>query len=65
MESGPAIFSGVVFALFGGALLMWIVTRLRHREPVAHGVNPVASAALAGVAAVLALALGTWCFMRS
>jgi hypothetical protein len=62
MEREPAIFAGVVFALFGGALLVWTVTRLRHREPVAHGVSPVASAALASLAAVAALVLGTWCF---
>jgi hypothetical protein len=64
MESGPAIFAGVVFALFGAGLLVWTAARVRHREPVAHGVNPVASAALASIAAVIALALGTWCFTR-
>ena len=64
MESGPAIFAGVVFALFGGALLVWTVARVRHGEPVAHGVNPVASATLASIASVIALAVGTWCFTR-
>ncbi|WP_210594035.1 hypothetical protein [Streptomyces sp. GESEQ-35] len=64
MESGPAIFAGVVFALFGGGLLVWTAVRVRHREPVAHGVSPVASATLATVAAVIALILGTWCFTR-
>ncbi|KAB1143331.1 hypothetical protein F7R91_26465 [Streptomyces luteolifulvus] len=64
MESGPAIFAGMVFALFGGGLLVWTATRVRHREPVAHGVNPVASAALATLAAVIALALSVWCFTR-
>ncbi|MFI7295242.1 hypothetical protein [Streptomyces sp. NPDC050121] len=64
MESGPAIFAGTVFVLFGGALLMWTGVRVRHREPVAHGVSPVASATLATVAAIVALALGTWCFTR-
>lgn len=62
MERGPAIFAGLVFALFGGGLLAWTATRVRHREPVAHGVNPVASATLAGLAAVIALAVGAWCF---
>ncbi|WP_371669985.1 hypothetical protein OG985_21505 [Streptomyces sp. NBC_00289] len=56
MESGPAIFAGVVFALFGGGLLVWIAARVRHREPVAHGVSPVASATVATLAAVIALA---------
>ncbi|GAA3801411.1 hypothetical protein GCM10022403_039630 [Streptomyces coacervatus] len=64
MESGPAIFAGMVFALFGGALLMWTVVRVRHGEPVAHGVNPVASATLASLASVIMLVLGTWCFTR-
>ncbi|MFG2461029.1 hypothetical protein ACGFWE_28765 [Streptomyces sp. NPDC048523] len=61
MESGPAIFTGMVFALFGGGLLVWTAARVRHREPVAHGVSPVASAALATLAALIALALGAWC----
>ncbi|MFG2789919.1 hypothetical protein [Streptomyces sp. NPDC048419] len=64
MESGPAIFAGVVFALFGGALVVWTVSRVRHGEPVAHGVSPVASATLASVASVIALVLGVWCFSR-
>ncbi|WP_406458417.1 hypothetical protein OH768_28935 [Streptomyces sp. NBC_01622] len=64
MESGPAIFTGLVFALFGGALLLWTAVRVRHREPVAQGVNQVASATLAGVVALAALLLGTWCFLH-
>ncbi|MFF0161815.1 hypothetical protein ACFYRY_30390 [Streptomyces sp. NPDC005263] len=64
MESGPAIFVGVVFALFGGGLLVWTATRVRRREPVAHGVSPVASVTLASVVGLLALALGTWCFTQ-
>ncbi|WP_327402332.1 hypothetical protein OG194_20825 [Streptomyces sp. NBC_01288] len=64
MESGPAIFAGSVFALFGAALLLWTVARVRHREPVAQGVSPVASATLASLAAVVALLLGTWCFLH-
>ncbi|MGN5379649.1 hypothetical protein BIV25_17260 [Streptomyces sp. MUSC 14] len=64
MESGPAIFAGVVFALFGGALLAWTGTRARRGEPVAHGVNRVASATLASVAGTVALALGVYCLTR-
>ncbi|GAB7103403.1 hypothetical protein JCM4814A_17170 [Streptomyces phaeofaciens JCM 4814] len=64
MESGPAIFAGMVFALFGGALLVWTAVRVRQREPVAQGVSPVASVTLATLAGVVALALGTWCFTR-
>jgi hypothetical protein len=62
MESGPAIFAGTVFALFGGVLLLWTVVRVRLGEPVAQGVNQVASAVLAVTAAALALGLGAWCF---
>ncbi|MEU2714593.1 hypothetical protein [Streptomyces sp. NPDC007205] len=61
MESGPEIFTGMVFALFGSAVLAWTGTRLRRREPVAHGVNPIASAALASVAGTGALVLGVYC----
>ncbi|MFE2047798.1 hypothetical protein [Streptomyces sp. NPDC059459] len=64
MESGPAIFAGMVFALFGAGLLTWTATRVRHGRPVAHGVSPVASAALASVAGVIALTLGAWCLTR-
>ncbi|MYS93828.1 MULTISPECIES: hypothetical protein [Streptomyces] len=64
MESEPAIFAGAVFSLFGGGLLVWTVTRVRQHRPVAQGVSPVASATLASVAAVLALAAGIWCFGR-
>ncbi|MER5403584.1 hypothetical protein [Streptomyces sp. NPDC002769] len=64
MESGPAIFVGTVFALFGGALLAWTVVRLRQGEPIAVRVNRVASATVASVAGAGALALGMWCFTR-
>ncbi|MGW5130941.1 hypothetical protein [Streptomyces sp. NPDC004135] len=64
MESEPAIFAGAVFSLFGGGLLAWTVTRVRRQLPVAQGARPVASATVASVVAVLALAVGTWCFTR-
>ncbi|GGT80315.1 hypothetical protein ACH4HG_40095 [Streptomyces coeruleorubidus] len=64
MESEPAIFAGAVFSLFGGGLLAWTVTRVRRHQPVAQGVSPAASATLASVVALLALAAGTWCFTR-
>ncbi|MFD5539033.1 hypothetical protein ACFWIJ_14650 [Streptomyces sp. NPDC127079] len=64
MESGPAIFAGVVFALFGGALLAWTGTRVRRGEPVAQGVGQGASATLASLVAVVALALGAYCLTR-
>ena len=65
MERGPAIFAGVVFALFGGGLMTWTVVRVAHRQPVAQGVRPVTSATLAALFAAGALALGVWCFLRS
>ncbi|GGW45240.1 MULTISPECIES: hypothetical protein [Streptomyces] len=64
MESGPAIFVGMMFALFGGGLLVWTAVRVRQRQPVADGVSPVASATVATLAAVAALAVGAWCFTR-
>ncbi|MET8246708.1 hypothetical protein ABZV31_21185 [Streptomyces sp. NPDC005202] len=62
MEIGSAIFTGTVFALFGAALLVWTAVRVRHREPVALGVNRIASATVASLAAMAALTLGAWCF---
>ncbi|MFF3910923.1 hypothetical protein ACFYZJ_34375 [Streptomyces sp. NPDC001848] len=64
MESAPAIITGAVFVLFGGGLLTWTATRLYRGEPVTDGVSRIASAALAGLAAVAALTAGTWCFFR-
>ncbi|MET9493538.1 hypothetical protein [Streptomyces sp. NPDC006552] len=62
MESAPAVFAGTVFALFGAGLVVWTGARTAHREPVAHGARPVASAVAAGVAGLVCLALGAWCF---
>ncbi|MFE0511402.1 hypothetical protein [Streptomyces sp. NPDC058964] len=64
MESGPAIFAGLVFALFGGAVMVWTATRARHREPIAHGVNQVASVTLAGLASVVSMGLAVYCLTR-
>ncbi|MFD5895756.1 MULTISPECIES: hypothetical protein [unclassified Streptomyces] len=64
MESGPAIFAGAAFALFGAALLVWTGARVLHRAPVAHGVSPATSITLAATAGVSFLALGVWCFGR-
>jgi hypothetical protein len=64
MESGPAIFAGMVFCLFGGGLLVWTVTRSRQHRPVAQDVSPIASVTVAGLVAVISLALGTWCLTR-
>ncbi|MFB0616072.1 hypothetical protein [Streptomyces sp. AGS-58] len=64
MESGPAIFAGVVFALFGAGLLAWTGARLRDREPVAEGVSRVASATVAIMGGTVSLALGVYCLAR-
>ncbi|MFE7132787.1 hypothetical protein ACFVIM_18215 [Streptomyces sp. NPDC057638] len=64
MESGPAIFAGVAFALFGAGLLLWTGVRLRHGAPVAHGVSATAAATVTSVCGVLCLALGVWCLGR-
>lgn len=64
MESGPAIFAGTAFALFGGALLLWTGARVLHRAPVAHGVRPAVSLTAATLSGMVFLALGVWCFSR-
>lgn len=64
MESGPAIFAGTAFTLFGAGLLLWTGARLRHRAPVAHGVSPATATALATFFGAAFLALGVWCFGR-
>ncbi|WP_190176513.1 hypothetical protein [Streptomyces naganishii] len=64
MESGPAIFTGTVFALFGTALLGWTTARTWRREPVATGAHRAMSVTVASVAALTALALGAWCLTR-
>ncbi|MFF4248216.1 hypothetical protein ACFYY2_27640 [Streptomyces sp. NPDC001822] len=64
MESTAAFFAGTAFALFGTALLVWTGARTIQRAPVALGVSPVASTALATLFGVLFLVLGVWCFTR-
>ncbi|MEO3972353.1 hypothetical protein [Streptomyces sp. CAU 1734] len=64
MESGPAIFAGTAFALFGAGLLVWTGVRTLHRAPVALGVGPAAAAVMATGFGVVSLALGVWCFGR-
>ncbi|THA36598.1 hypothetical protein E6R18_00940 [Streptomyces sp. A1277] len=64
MESGPAVFAGTAFALFGAALLLWTGARVLHRAPVAYRVSPAVSTALATVFGVVFLVLGVWCFGR-
>ncbi|MCC5032168.1 hypothetical protein DMH02_002550 [Streptomyces sp. WAC 00631] len=65
MESGPAIFAGTVFVLFGAALLVWAGTRLRSGAPVVEGVSsplPVPLVLLFGPAALLT---GGWLLLSA
>ncbi|MFJ8661084.1 hypothetical protein [Streptomyces sp. NPDC093795] len=64
MESGPAIFAGTAFTLFGGALLLWTTVRTLHREPVAYGVAPRTAVALTSFFGAGFLLLGVWCYAR-
>ena len=58
MESGPAIFAGTAFALFGAGLLLWTAARLRLRAPVAARVSPAASRGRSALLFGVDLALG-------
>ncbi|MER6996574.1 hypothetical protein [Streptomyces sp. NPDC000410] len=64
MESGPAIFAGTAFALFGAALLVWTGARVTHRAPVAHGVNRATAVTLTTLFGAAFLVAGVWCFTR-
>ncbi|GAB3166630.1 hypothetical protein [Streptomyces incanus] len=64
MESGPAIFAGMVFCLFGSGLLAWIATSVRRHRPVAQGVSPVASVTVASLVSLTSLVVGVWCLTR-
>ncbi|WP_175409053.1 hypothetical protein [Streptomyces sp. TRM64462] len=64
MESGPAIFAGTAFVVFGAGLLVWTAARVLHRAPVAHGVNPAAAVAFATTFGAVCVTLGVWCFGR-
>ncbi|MGG8409328.1 hypothetical protein ACM614_23380 [Streptomyces sp. 12297] len=64
MESGPAVFAGMTFVLFGAGLLAWTGTRAARRRPVADGVRPAVAVPAALLAGGLSLTLGVWCFTR-
>ncbi|HZG02904.1 MAG TPA: hypothetical protein VE546_04920 [Streptomyces sp.] len=64
MESGPAAFAGAAFTLFGAGLLLWTSLRVRLREPVAEGTNPVVATVLTSLFGVAFLAVGAWVFTR-
>ncbi|AXK37329.1 hypothetical protein DVA86_14270 [Streptomyces armeniacus] len=60
MESGPAVFAGVVFTVFGAVLLMWTGTRAWRGRPVAEGVRQVTAAALTGGFGLVSGCGGVW-----
>ncbi|GAA3615755.1 hypothetical protein ACG5V6_03135 [Streptomyces chitinivorans] len=64
MESGPAVFAGAAFTLFGAGLLLWTSVRVRLREPVAEGAEQATAAVLASVFGAAFLAAGLWAFTR-
>ncbi|MEU6279458.1 hypothetical protein [Streptomyces sp. NPDC047028] len=64
MESESAIFGGGAFCLFGAAVTLWTTVRLWRHEPVALGVNRIASATLASAAGIASLGLGAYCLTR-
>ncbi|MFF4605903.1 hypothetical protein ACFY12_24575 [Streptomyces sp. NPDC001339] len=58
MESGPEVFAGLVFALFGAVLLVWTGICVRTGAPVADGVSRPAATGAALLAGVVFLATG-------
>ncbi|WP_030615886.1 hypothetical protein [Streptomyces sclerotialus] len=60
MESGPALFSGAAFALFGGGLLLWLAARVSLRAPVAHGVSRPLAVTMTVLFGTLFLTVGGW-----
>jgi hypothetical protein len=64
MESGPAVFAGTVFTLFGTGLLLWAGAQSRLRTPVAHGAG-AGTAVLYAFSGVISLAAGVWCLLHT
>jgi hypothetical protein len=60
MESGPEVFAGAAFALFGAGLLVWTGVCARTGQPVAEGVSRPVAALAALLAGVAFLATGGW-----
>ncbi|MEU3465829.1 hypothetical protein ABZ721_38575 [Streptomyces sp. NPDC006733] len=63
MESTPALFAGMVFALFGAALLVWAGARTAGRAPVTGGGSP-AGAVLTVLFGAASLLAGVWCLVQ-
>lgn len=60
MESGPEVFAGASFALFGAGLLVWTGVCVGTGTPVADGVNRPLAMVTALLAGVVFLATGGW-----
>lgn len=68
MESGPAVFAGTVFTLFGAGLLLWTLrtgAQSRPRTPVAHAAGAGWSSLLHALSGVISLAAGVWCLLHT
>lgn len=63
MESAPAFFAGMVFALFGAGLLLWSARCVMRNVPVAQHAGPVAAVFVTACGAI-SLLVGVWCFLR-
>lgn len=64
MESGPGVFAGAVFTLFGAALVLWTGVRLRQGVPVVSGVSRLAGSGLTAFFGCAFLATGIWVLLR-
>lgn len=62
MESGPAVFAGAVFSLFGAVLLVWTGAHRRSRTPVVHGAG-TGAVVLYTVTGAASVAAGVWCLL--
>ncbi|WP_329174601.1 hypothetical protein OG754_18140 [Streptomyces decoyicus] len=60
MESGPEVFAGAAFALFGAGLLVWTGACARTGAPVAEGVSRPVATVTALLSGVVFLATGGW-----
>ncbi|MBB1243023.1 hypothetical protein GL263_05505 [Streptomyces durbertensis] len=61
-ETGPALFAGTAFTLFGAALLVWTAARRTRGKPVAATttVRPATAAALTAAFGGAFLGYGLW-----
>lgn len=58
MESGPGLFAGTVFVVFGAGLLLWTGTRVRAGAPVVQGARSPRALVLAVLFGTVFLSVG-------